>query len=167
MNSYDYGHRSAYIHPHPIFMGIGYLGAPDHSDRPSFTFHHTQTIIFNADQDDMMTIIAKISNSKGVKFTFDVIDGENYATGKGASKHVYNKLFNEMASSIMKKIHMHFVDVNPEHSFWQSKENIECFVMLIGMMISNGIVMPFHFAPVLWESICVRTLHESELEFFY
>lgn len=150
-----------------LFEGYSSSSAPI-DDNGSFPFIGTQYVTFDLDRDNLTTIIDKIKLHKGYNFSFDTTHtkGQYYATGKGATKHVYNKLFEEITSTIMTVIHPQFIDVNTQHRFWLHDENIECFVRLIAMIIKSNYVLPYHFAPGLLESICGKSLSKSELEFF-
>ncbi|XWV26940.1 hypothetical protein QJ857_gp0109 [Tupanvirus soda lake] len=136
------------------------------SYKPHFDFVGIKCIDFDLQNHGLEYIHEQIKMFKGYKFSFDITYRGKQAYGEGATRQVYTKLCNDLVGTIMKKIHPYFMDVNVNHPFWNTPENVECFVMFIGMVIDSDCVLPFHFAPALLESIANKKMNLKHLEFF-
>ena len=134
--------------------------------KPFFDFIGTKHFVFDLEKDNLQYIIEQIKIFKGHLFQFNTIHHAGNACGEGATRQVYHKLCNDMVNTIMTNTHPYFMDINPDHDFWSSDENIECFVMLIGMIISSGCLLPYHLPPALLEIISNKILTSTELSFF-
>jgi hypothetical protein len=139
----------------------------DHrSGKPSFFFNNKQCLNFDLEKDNLLYMYEQIKMFKGCEFLFNTTHRNGCAFGDGATRQVYNKLCNELVGTIMVKSHPYFMDINVDHYFWDSDENIELFVIFIGMVISSQCLLPYHLAPALLESISNKKLNMKELEFF-
>lgn len=139
----------------------------NHDDsKPSFDFERTKHLDFDLEKDNLSYVHEQIKIFKGYQFSFDTVQRNNRAFGDGATRQVYNKLSNDLIGTIMVKTHEYFMDVNVDHPFWNSEDNIECFVIFIGMVINSKCLLPYHFAPALLEMISNKKMNMVELEFF-
>lgn len=133
---------------------------------PEFKFDSDIEYKFDFGAENFTTVCMLIKENKGISYTFSSIKNKTYAYGSGANKHVYNQLWKEIVGTIMKPVDSYFMDVNTDHLFWDSEENIECFVVFVAMTIQSGCTLPFHFVPLLLESISHKLLTLPDLELF-
>ncbi|XWV25603.1 putative ORFan [Tupanvirus deep ocean] len=138
----------------------------DDRHKPHFNFVSSKHIDFDLENHGLEYIHEQIKIFKGYKFSFDTTYRGKQAYGEGATRQVYTKLCNDLVGTIMKKISPYFMDIDPNHPFWDSDENIECFVMFVGMVIDSECVLPYHFSPALLEAISNKKMELKHLEFF-
>lgn len=138
----------------------------------SFIFSDTTYHVFDCEKDNLASILKMIKNMEyNHKLCFEIRNGKDCAVGSGANKQVYDKLAQEIfgikssEESIM-VTNSYFADINTNHYFWKSNDNIRNFVVLIAMIIDAGCLLPFHLAPGLLEKISNTQMIRSELDFY-
>ena len=134
--------------------------------KPQFKFEGAKRIEFDLEKHNLLHIQEQIKIFKGYEFYFSTIYRNDCAIGCGANRQVYTKLSNDLIESILTKTLAYFMDIDETNSFWNSDENIESFVIFIGMIINSGCLLPYHLAPALLETISNKKMTFTELEFF-
>lgn len=140
----------------------------NHNKKPIFDFVSRKIKIFDLEKDNFNTICSWMDEYNGYVFEFNVIHQNQIATGFGATRHVYNKIYNEWTydNNILTKTHPYFVDINMEHSFWISEDNIKKFTIFLIMAVHYDCIAPFHLPPALLEIITKKKMSLTELVFF-
>ncbi len=135
-------------------------------DNTIFNFQEDQTLQIDLETHGFEWLCDQIKNNRGTEFSFEIIDGDNFAYGAGATRQVFMKMLNEIIETLMIKTHPYFVDIDPDNLFWTDEDNVECFVVAIAMSINSGCLIPYHFSPALLECITNKQLSFSDLEFY-
>jgi hypothetical protein len=99
---------------------------------------------------DLFDLIAKHPNQK---FNIITIDGKNRATGSGAIRAFYSRIFEEMLETIFVKIGIHYFDFNTEHYFWSKTYAYNLFAKFIILSHCAGCKLSRHLAPSFFENV--------------
>lgn len=159
------------VSPYELIDAIIQNSSANNSNtNPVFRFLETRYEIFNPEINNFSFMCGLVDKYKGSLLHFRVVDRKFYAHGNGANKQVYHKLWKEIIdlsnNAMMINIKSYFMDVNINHNFWDSDDNIKHFVIFVAMTVSSHCSLPFHFAPGLLEAIANKKLTLEELEFF-
>lgn len=133
---------------------------------PEFHFRNYRDLDFdikNATWQDFFNIIRENRDSQ---FQFHVLDGNHMAYGIGATKQVYQKVFQNLVEDGIFSIDGYFMDINLKHVFWCDDDNLELLVIFIALMVKTGCLLTYHFHPTLLECIVNREMTIAEMEFF-
>lgn len=132
----------------------------------SFFFLKTETINFNLETDGFWSLFEKVKNNKSYKYKFNVINKNSEAFGNGATKQVYQKIIKEIIDLFTVTKNLYFIDFDSTNSFWQSEENMQAFVSILSMIVSEKCVLPYHLPPLFISILCKKTLNKMDLEFY-
>lgn len=137
-------------------------------DNPTFNFVKNKKKIFDLEIDNFDSICTWMDTYDGYIFVFDTIYQNKISTGPGATRQVYHKICTEwlLEKSILVKTHPYFADINIDHSFWMSTENIKKFVIFLAMAIHSKYIISFHLPPLLLEIISKKKMTLRDLEFY-
>ncbi len=140
-------------------------------ERPFYKLQYVENITFDMKKFDYHDILEFIGAYPDHLLYFGSRDGKEgnlVGYGDGANKFIYHKAAEQMCAvnEILTKRDNYFVDINSEHKFWKSKDNIKNFTTFIGMMISFGVLFPYHFSPSFLHYLTGDILDENDLLFY-
>ena len=94
-------------------------------------------------------------------FNFNIIS-QHKAYGNGSSKQIYTCVMDNIIDKLL-SIQGYFLDISMDNlKFWNFEDNIELFVSYIGLYITSGCILPYHFHPILLQKITGKPMTQTQ-----